>query len=45
MTNRWRGDLTQPQQDLLDDLLREYLPRYGYQVADSPEPAHAAAGR
>lgn len=45
MTNRWRGDLTQPQQDLLDDLLREDLPRYGYQVADRPEPAHAAAGR
>ena len=45
MTNRWRGDLTQAQQDLLDDLLREDLPRYGYQVADRPEPAHAAAGR
>jgi omega-hydroxy-beta-dihydromenaquinone-9 sulfotransferase len=45
MTNRWRGDLTQPQQDLLDDLLREDLPRYGYQVADRPEPVHAAAGR
>jgi hypothetical protein len=45
MTSRWRGDLTQAQQDLLDDLLREDLPRYGYQVADRPEPAHAAAGR
>jgi hypothetical protein len=45
MTNRWRGDLTQAQQDLLDDLLREDLPRYGYQVADRPEPAHAAASR
>jgi hypothetical protein len=45
MTNRWRGDLTQAQQDLLDDLLREDLPRYGYQVADRAEPIHAAAGR
>ena len=45
MTNRWRGDLTPAQQDLLDDLLREDLPRYGYQIADRPEPAHAAAGR
>jgi len=45
MTNRWRGDLTQAQQDLLDDVLREDLPRYGYQLADRPEPAHAAAGR
>jgi omega-hydroxy-beta-dihydromenaquinone-9 sulfotransferase len=45
MTNRWRGDLTQAQQDLLDDLLREDLPRYGYQVADPAEPIHAAAGR
>ncbi|HEX6669848.1 MAG TPA: sulfotransferase [Gemmatimonadales bacterium] len=45
MTTRWRGDLTQAQQDLLDDLLREDLPRYGYQAADRSEPAHAAAGR
>jgi hypothetical protein len=45
MTNRWRGDLSQAQQDLLDDLLREDLPRYGYQVADRAEPIHAAAGR
>ena len=45
MTNRWRGDLTQAQQDLLDDLLREDLPRYGYEVADRVEPVHAAAGR
>ena len=45
MTNRWRGDLTQAQQDLLDDLLREDLPRYGYEVADRAEPIHAAAGR
>lgn len=44
MTNRWRRDLSQAQQDLLDDLLREDLPRYGYQVADRPEPVHAAAG-
>lgn len=45
MSNRWRGDLTQAQQELLDDLLREDLPRYGYQVADRAEPVHAAAGR
>ena len=45
MTNRWRGDLTQAQQDLLDDLLREDLPRYGYQIAGRSEPVHAAAGR
>jgi hypothetical protein len=45
MSNRWRGDLTQAQQELLDDLLREDLPRYGYQVADRSEPIHAAAGR
>jgi hypothetical protein len=45
MSNRWRGDLTQAQQDLLDDLLREDLPRYGYQVADRAEPVHAGAGR
>ena len=45
MTDRWRRDLTPAQQDLLDDLLREDLPRYGYQVAECPEPTHAAAGR
>jgi omega-hydroxy-beta-dihydromenaquinone-9 sulfotransferase len=45
MTNRGRGDLTQAQQDLLDDLLRDDLPRYGYQAADRSEPVHAAAGR
>ena len=45
MSSRWRGDLTQAQQDLLDDLLREDLPRYGYQVADRAEPVHAGAGR
>ena len=37
-SNRWRDDLTPAQQDLLDDLLREDLPRYGYQVADRAEP-------
>jgi hypothetical protein len=45
MTNRWRGDLTHAQQELLDDLLRADLPRYGYEVADRPETVHAAAGR
>jgi hypothetical protein len=45
MTNRWRGDLTQAQQELLDDLLREDLPRYGYQIAERSDALHAAAGR
>jgi omega-hydroxy-beta-dihydromenaquinone-9 sulfotransferase len=45
MSNRWRDDLTPAQQDLLDDLLREDLPRYGYQVADPAERVHATAGR
>jgi omega-hydroxy-beta-dihydromenaquinone-9 sulfotransferase len=33
-SNRWRDDLTPAQQDLLDDLLREDLPRHGYHIAD-----------
>ena len=33
-SNRWRDDLTPAQQGILDDLLREDLPRHGYQVAD-----------
>jgi len=45
MSNRWRDDLTPAQQDLLDDLLREDLPRYGYQVADPAERVHATVGR
>jgi hypothetical protein len=45
MTDRWRADLTQAQQDLLADLLREDLPRYGYQLADRSEVVHAAAVR
>ncbi len=45
MSNRWRDDLTAGQQDLLDDLLREDLPRYGYQVADRPEKVHETVGR
>jgi hypothetical protein len=32
MSNRWRNDLTPEQQVLLDELLREDLRRYGYQV-------------
>lgn len=45
MTNRWRDDLTAGQQALLDDLLRDDLPRYGYQVADRAEKVHETAGR
>jgi hypothetical protein len=33
MSNRWRDDLTAEQQALLDDLLREDLQRYGYDVS------------
>jgi hypothetical protein len=32
-SNRWRDDLTGPQQAVLDNLLREDLLRYGYDVA------------
>jgi omega-hydroxy-beta-dihydromenaquinone-9 sulfotransferase len=45
MSNRWRDDLTPGQQELLDDLLREDLPRYGYQVVDQAEKLHATVGR
>jgi hypothetical protein len=34
MSARWRDDLTPAQQHLLDDLLREDLPRYGYPAGD-----------
>jgi omega-hydroxy-beta-dihydromenaquinone-9 sulfotransferase len=45
MSNRWRDDLTPAQQDLLDDLLGEDLPRYGYQVANQAEQVHESVGR
>lgn len=45
MSNRWRTDLTPGQQVLLDDLLREDLPRYGYQVTDRAERIHETVGR
>jgi hypothetical protein len=32
MSNRWRDDLTPDQQKVLDDLLRDDLQHYGYQV-------------
>jgi hypothetical protein len=32
MSNRWRDDLTPEQQNVLDDLLRDDLRRYGYEV-------------
>ncbi|MFL5401338.1 MAG: sulfotransferase family protein [Gemmatimonadales bacterium] len=36
-SNRWRDDLTAGQQALLDDLLREELIRYGYDVSPRAE--------
>jgi hypothetical protein len=45
MSNRWQDDLIAAQQDLLDDLLREDLPRYGYRVADRAEKIHETVGR
>jgi omega-hydroxy-beta-dihydromenaquinone-9 sulfotransferase len=45
MSNRWRDDLTPAQQDLLDDLLREDLPRYGYRTADRHQKIHETVGR
>ncbi len=45
MSNRWRNDLTGGQQKLLDDLLREDLSRYGYQVTDRAGKVHEAVGR
>ena len=43
-SNRWRDDLTPQQQALLDDLLREDLPRYGYRVADRTDKVHETVG-
>lgn len=44
-SNRWRDDLAPAQQDLLDDLLRDDLRRYGYGEAAEDEAVPAAAGR
>jgi sulfotransferase family protein len=44
MSNRWRDDLTEAQQVLLDDLLREDLPRHGYLVADRARKVHETVG-
>jgi omega-hydroxy-beta-dihydromenaquinone-9 sulfotransferase len=44
MSNRWRDDLTPAQQALLDDLLREDLPRYGYRAADRTDKVHETVG-
>lgn len=45
MSNRWRDDLTPEQQALLDDLLREDLQRYGYDVSDRAEKVPETVGR
>jgi hypothetical protein len=45
MSNRWRDDLTAGQQRLLDDLLREDLLRYGYDVAHRAEKVPETVGR
>jgi omega-hydroxy-beta-dihydromenaquinone-9 sulfotransferase len=43
MGDRWRGDLTPEQQAVLDELLREDLQRYGYDVANRAEKVPVAA--
>jgi hypothetical protein len=45
MSNRWRENLTPGQQALLDDLLREDLLPYGYQVPGNPEKIGETVGR
>jgi hypothetical protein len=45
MSNRWRDDLTPEQQDLLDDLLREDLRRYGYDPAGRAEKIPVTSAR
>jgi hypothetical protein len=44
-SNRWRDDLTAGQQAMLNDLLREDLLRYGYQVSDTAERIRETVGR
>lgn len=41
MSDRWRKDLTPPQQSVLDDLLRDDLVRLGYEEDASHEPGPA----
>jgi sulfotransferase family protein len=43
MSNRWREDLTSEQQAVLDELLREDLQRYGYEVSDRADKVPVAA--
>jgi hypothetical protein len=45
VSDRWRDDLTTGQQALLDDLLREDLPRYGYEAAGPSVPIREAVVR
>jgi omega-hydroxy-beta-dihydromenaquinone-9 sulfotransferase len=44
MSGRWRGDLTPEQQASLDNLLREDLQRYGYQVSPPAREARDLQG-
>ncbi len=44
-SNRWRDDLTAGQQAILDDLLREDLPRYGYVASENVKKIRETAGR
>jgi omega-hydroxy-beta-dihydromenaquinone-9 sulfotransferase len=44
-SDRWRHDLTLEQQDVLDDLLREDLLRYGYGASDPVEKVRETVGR
>jgi hypothetical protein len=45
MSNRWRDDLTVAQQRLLDELLRDDLLRYGYDVSRPAAQVTETAGR
>jgi hypothetical protein len=45
MSKRWRDDLTVGQQALLDDLLRDDLLRYGYDVTHEAETIPETVGR
>lgn len=43
-SNRWRDDLTAGQQAILDDLLREDLPQYGYVASEKAKRVRETAG-
>ena len=44
-SNRWRDDLTSAQQQLLDELLRDDLLRYGYRASESSTEIRETVGR